>query len=131
AGVFFCDGNEEPRCYRTWLGFQERNGAVRPCDREACMMANFEVAMGLGRGSETANSKLQLLKYRIATRTAEVLSAIRFEPEATLRRIRREDVPNPAEILAMQAFVLLKKNPDDLARLCGWTDRSVESTFLH
>jgi hypothetical protein len=131
AGVFFCDGNEEPRCYRTWLGFQERNGAVRPCDREACMMANFEVAMGLGRGSETANSKLQLLKYRIATRTTEVLLAIRFEPEATLRRIRREDVPNPAEILAMQAFVLLKKNPDDLARLCGWTDRSVESTFLH
>jgi Double-GTPase 1 len=131
AGVYCCDGDEPPRCYRTWLQFEERNANGRPFDREAYLLSNFELAMGLGRGSKTANSKLQILKYRIARRTAELLLAVGFQPEATVRHIRQEDVPNTAEILAMHAFVLLKKNPNDLARVCAWSDRSTEDTFLH
>jgi DNA polymerase III delta prime subunit len=130
AGLHCCDENEEPRCYRTWHRFQKRNTAGSPCDREACLMANFEVAVGLGRGSQASNQKLQLLKHQIATRTAELLLAAGFRPETTLRQIRQDEVPKPAEILAMQVFVLLKKSPEDLARVCAWADGSYEATFL-
>ena len=130
AGLHCCDGNEEPRCYRTWLRFHKRNTADSPCDREACLMANFEVAVGLGRGSEASNHKLQLLKHRVARRTAELLLAAGFRPETTLRNIRQDEVPKPADILAMQVFVLLKKSPEDLARVCAWAEGSFEATFL-
>jgi hypothetical protein len=130
AVLFCCDGEEEPRCYRTWLRFQKQNAAGSPCDRQACLTANFEAAMSLGQGSETSNPKLQLLKYRVATRTAELLLAAGFQPETTLRQIRKDDVPTPAEILAMQVFVLLKKSPDDLARVCAWAGRTCEATLL-
>ena len=128
--LYCCDRNEEPRCYRTWLRFQERNTPGSPRDRQACLMANFEVAVGLGRDSQVSSQKLQLLKHQIATRTAELLLAAGFRPEATLRHIRQDEVPNPAEILAMQVFVLLKNSPEDLARVCGWADGSFEATFL-
>jgi GTPase SAR1 family protein len=130
AGLYCCDRNEEPRCFRTWLRFQERNTPGSACDRQACLMANFEVAVGLGRGSQASGQKLQLLKHQIATRTAELLLAAGFRPEATLRHIRQDEVPKPAEILAMQVFVLLKKSPEDLARVCAWADGSFEPTFL-
>ena len=93
-------------------------------------MANFEVAVGLGRDSQVSNQKLQFLKHQIATRTAELLLAAGFQPEATLRHIRQGEVPNPTEILAMQVFVLLKNSPEDLARVCGWADGTLEATFL-
>jgi hypothetical protein len=128
AALFCCDGEEQPKCYRTWLRF--RNAVGLPSDRQECLIANFEVAMRVGQGSETSNPKLQLLKYRIAARTAELLLAAGFQPERTLRQIRKDDVPTPAEILAMQVFVFLKKTPDDLAHLCAWTDRCCEATFL-
>jgi hypothetical protein len=131
AGIFCRDGDEEPKCCRTWRRFQQRNAVLYPRDRAKSLMANFEVAMGLGRDGQTMNPKVQLLKYRIAARTAEALLAIGFDPEETLRQIRRDDIPSPAEILAMQVFVLLKKSSDDLARACNWTDAHSEATFLH
>jgi GTPase SAR1 family protein len=130
VGLYCCDRSEEPRCYRTWLRFQERNTAGSPSDRQACLISNFELAMGLGRGSQASNRRLQLLKQQIATRTAELLLAAGFRPETTLRHIRQDEMPKPAEILAMQVFVLLKKSPEDLARACGWADGSFETTFL-
>ena len=130
VGLYCCDRDEEPRCFRTWLRFQERNTPGSACDRQACLMANFEVAVGLGRGSQASNQKLQLLKHRIATRTAELLLVAGFRPDTTLRHIRQDEVPKPAEILAMQVFVLLKKSPEDLARVCAWADGSFEATFL-
>jgi len=131
AALFCCDGDEPPGCYRKWLRFRGRSASDPPCDREACLMANFEAAMGLDRVSQAADSKLQLLKLRIAKRTAELLLVTGFQPEAMLRHMRQQDVPNPAEILAMHAFVLLKKNPRDLARVCAWSDESTEAMFLH
>jgi len=128
--LYCCDRNEEPRCYRTWLRFQERNVPGSAPDRQACLMANFEVAVGLGRDCQVSNQKLQLLKHQIATRTAELLLAAGFQPEATLRHIRQGEVPNPTEILAMQVFVLLKNSPEDLARVCSWADDTLEATFL-
>ena len=110
--------------------FKKETRRALPCDRQACLMANFEVAVGLGRGSQVSNPKLQLLKHQIATRTAELLLAAGFQPEATLRHIRQDEVPNPTEILAMQVFVLLKNSPEDLARVCGWADGTLEATFL-
>jgi len=130
VGLYCCDRNEEPKCYRTWLRFQEQKTRGSSCDRQACLMANFEVAMGLGRGSQASNHKLQLLKHQIGARTAEMLLAAGFRPETTLHHIRQDEVPKPAEILAMQAFVLLKKSPEDLARVCAWADGSFEATFL-
>jgi hypothetical protein len=114
AGLYCCDRNVEPGCYRTWLLFRERKEAGSPCDRQACLIANFEVAVGLGRGSQASNRKLKLLKHQIGTRTAEMLLAADFRPETTLRQIRRDEVPKPAEILAMQVFVLL------IERLLRW-----------
>jgi len=131
AGLFCCAGEEPPGCYRRWLRFHGRSAPDPPCDRQACLMANFEAAMSLDRDSLATDSKLQLLKYRIAKRTAELLLATGFQPETVLRHMRQEDVPNSAEILAMHAFVLLKKNPRDLARLCAWSDESTETMFLH
>jgi len=128
--LYCCDRNEEPRCYGTWLRFQERNAPGPARDRQACLMANFEVAVGLGRDSQVSSQKLQLLKHQIATRTAELLLAAGFRPETTLRQIRQGEVPNPAEILAMQVFVLLKNSPEDLARVCAWAEGSLEATFL-
>ena len=87
-------------------------------------MANFEVAVGLGRRFPSSKPKLQFLKHQIATRTAELLLAAGFQPEITLRQMRQDEVPNPTEILAMQVFVLLKKSPEDLARVCGWAEGS-------
>ena len=131
AGLFCCDGEEPPGCYRRWLRLHGRSASDPPFDRQACLMANFESAIGLDRGSKAADSKLQLLKYRIAKRTAELLLATGFQPETILRHMRQEDVPNPAEILAMHAFVLLKKNPRDLAQVCAWSSESTEAMFLH
>jgi energy-coupling factor transporter ATP-binding protein EcfA2 len=130
VGLYCCDQNEEPKCHRAWLRFQERTNPGSPSDRQASLMANFEVAMGLGRGSQASKRKLQLLKHQVATRTAELLLAAGFRPEATLSQIRPDEVPKPAEILAMQAFVLLKKSPEDLARVCAWGDGSFEAAFL-
>jgi len=130
AGLYCSDRNAEPGCYRTWLRFRESNEAGSPGDREACLIENFEVAVGLGRGSQASNRKLQLLKHQIGTRTAEMLLTAGFRPETTLRHIRRDEVPKPAEILAMQVFVLLKKGPEDLAQVCDWADGSFEATFL-
>ena len=131
AGIFCCDGDEEPKCCRTWLRFQERNPALYPREREKSLAANFEIAMGLDPNAQAINSKVQLLKYRIAARTAEALLAIGFDPEMTLRHIRQEHIPSPTEILAMQVFVLLKKSSEDLARVCNWTNADSETTFLH
>ncbi len=131
AGLFCCDGEEPPGCYRRWLRLHGQSASNPPCDRQACLMANFEAAMSLDRGSKAADSKLQLLKYRIAKRTAELLLATGFQPETILQHMREEDVPNSAEILAMHAFVLLKKNPRDLAQVCAWSDESTEAMFLH
>ena len=124
------DGKEKPRCYRRWLRLQKEQNAASSTDRPACLIANFEVALRWGRSSAASHPKLELLKYRIATRTAELLLAAGFKPETTLRRIRKDDVPKPAEFLAMQAFVLLKKGPDDLARVCAWADQAGEAAFL-
>ena len=131
VALYCSDRNEEARCFRTWLRFQERNRPGSPCDRHASLLANFELAVGLGRGSQASSQKLQLLKHQIATRTAELLLVAGFRPDATLRQIRQDEVPNPAEILAMQVFVLLKKSPEDLARVCAWADGSFEATFLY
>ena len=131
AGIFCCDGDEEPKCCRTWLRFQERKTELYPRERAKSLMANFQVAMGLGRGGQTINPKVQLLKYRIAARTAEALLATRFDPEMTLRHLRQDGIPSPTEILAMQVFVLLKKSSEDLARACNWTNANSEATFLH
>jgi hypothetical protein len=130
AALFCCDG-EEPRCYRTWLQDQKKHGGGSSCDRQACLLANFDVAIGLSHCSNGSNPKLRLLKYRIAARTAELLIASGFRPDATLGEIQKDEVPTSAQILAMQVFVLLKKNPEDLARVCGWSESSCEATFLH
>ena len=134
ASVFaalFCSDGDEPRCYRAWLQSQKRSGGGSSLDRQTCLMDNFHLAVGLGQRSDGSNPKLRLLKNRIATRTAELLLAAGFQPEATLREIQKDEVPTSAQILAMQVFVLLKKNPEDLARVCGWPESSCEDTFLH
>jgi len=130
VGLYCRDGSEEPRCYRTWLRFQEQNTAGSAHDRRACLMTNFEVALGLGRGSPSPNPKLLSLKHQITSRTAELLLDTGFRPETTLQHIRQDEVPKPAEILAMQAFVLLKKSPEDLARVCAWPEGTSEAAFL-
>jgi hypothetical protein len=130
VGLHCRDGSEEPRCYRAWLRFQEQNAAGSPCDVHACLMANFEVALALGHGSPTPTSKLFSLKHQIAARTAELLLDAGFHPETTLQHLRQDEVPKPAEILAMQVFVLLKKSPTDLARVCAWAEESSEAAFL-
>jgi hypothetical protein len=130
AALFCSDGEEEPRCYRTWLQIQKRNAGNSPCDPQTFLITHFAVAIGLSQGLKNSNPKLQLLKYRIATRTAELLLAAHFRPEAILQQMEKDDVPTPAQILAMQVFVLLKKNPNDLARVCAWGNGSCEATFL-
>jgi GTPase SAR1 family protein len=130
VGLYCRDGSEEPRCYRIWLRFQEQSTAGSTCDVHACLMANFEVAVGLGCGSPVPNPKLLWLKHQMAARTAELLLEAGFRPETTLQHIRQDEVPKPAEILAMQALVQLKKSPDDLARLCAWAEGSAEAAFL-
>lgn len=131
AGFFCSEGGEEPKCYRTWLQTQKGTEGAGPFNREERLIENFENAMSKGRFSQPANPKLQLLKYRIARRTAEVLLGASFDPEAALRNIRRDAVPSLRELLAMQGFALQKKNADDMARVCGWAHGSSEATFLH
>jgi len=128
AGLYCRDGSEEQRCYRTEL--REQNTAGSSYDRHACLMANFEVVLSLGLGSPSANPKLISLKHQIASRTAELLLDAGFHPEAILQHMREDEVPKPAEILALQAFVLLKKSPEDLARVCAWREGASEGTFL-
>jgi GTPase SAR1 family protein len=130
VGLYCREGSEEPRCYRTWLTFQEQTTSDSSCDRRACLMSNFEVALALGRSSPTPNPKLVSLKHLIAVRTAALLLDAGFHPETTLQHLRQDEVPKPTEILALQAFVLLKKSPEDLARVCAWLQGSAETAFL-
>ena len=130
VGLQCRDGSEEPRCYRHWIRFQEQGTEGSSCDVHRCLMANGEVALGLGNGSPVLNPKLLSLKHQIAARTAELLLDAGFRPEATLQQVRQDEVPKPAEFLAMQVFVLLKKSPEDLARVCSWAEGSSEAAFL-
>src|SRR5262249_39582378 len=87
-------------------------------------------AMTLGQTPGISTAKIQLLKQCILKRTAEVILAFGYEPEEQLRQIRPERGPDAAQLLAMEALVLSKGGPEDIARLSGKITSSLEATFL-
>jgi len=130
AGAFCRDGEEDPRCYREWKRVRRENLPHGNFSGHACLAASVTVAMTL-RAPLCGDSKVQLLKYSILRRTAEVLLATGYQPEEELRQIRPQDGPDSGQLLAMQMFVSSKGRPSDLAKLCGEINGSSEATFFY
>ena len=130
AAAFCRHSEEEPHCYREWKRFRKENSQGEEPDAFACLSANFAHAMTLGQSPSITRSKIHLLKHCILRRTAEVLRELGYHPEDHLREIRPEQGPSPAQLLALQVFVLSKGGPDDAIRHAGKITTSEEATFL-
>jgi len=87
--------------------------------------------MTLGQSPPFTDSKVQLLKHRILRRTAEILLATGYESEEHLRQILPAQGPDSGQLLAMQVFVLSRRGPDDLMKLCGKINGSSEATLVY
>jgi hypothetical protein len=131
AGAFCRDGEEDPRCYREWKRIRQENFPHGNFSGHACLAGSITVAMTLGGSPLCVDSKVQLLKYSVLKRAAEVLLATGYRPEEQLRQIHPEEGPDFAQLLAMQMFVLSKGRPSELAKLCGQINGSSEATFFY
>ena len=130
AGVFLHDGEDDPRCYREWKRVRQESLPSGQFSGYSCLVSNITMAMTLGQSPTFADSKVQLLKHRILKRTAEILLATGYESEQHLRQILPAQGPDPAQLLAIQVFVLSRRGPDDLMRLCGKINESSEATLV-
>jgi hypothetical protein len=131
AGAFLHDGEDDPRCYREWKRVHQEGLPSGQFSGYGCLVSNIAMAMTLGQSPTFADSKVQLLKHRILRRTAEILLATGYEPEQHLRQILPAQGPDSAQLLAIQVFVLSKRGPDDLMRLCGKINESSEATLVY
>jgi hypothetical protein len=131
AGAFCRDGEDDPRCYREWKRVRQESLPSGRFNGYACLASNITMAMTLGQSPPFADSKVQLLKHRILRRTAEILLASGYESEEHLRQILPAQGPDSAQLLAMQVFVLSRRGPDDLLKLCGKINGSSEATLVY
>jgi hypothetical protein len=131
AGAFCRDGEEQPRCYRSWLRVRQEGFPNVHFSGYDCLVANIAMAVTLGGSPPLADSKVQFLKYRILKRTAEVLLAVGYNADEHLRQICPEQGLDPTQLLALQAFVLSNGIPDDLPQVCSKISGSLQATFLY
>ena len=131
AGAFLHDGEDDPRCYREWKRVRQESLPSGQFSGYSCLVSNVTMAMTLGQSPTFADSKVQLLKHRILRRTAEILLATGYESEEHLRQILPAQGLDSAQLLAIQVFVLSRRGPDDLMRLCGKINESSEATLVY
>jgi hypothetical protein len=131
AGSFLHYSEDDPRCYREWKRVRQESLPFGRFSGYACLASNITMAMTLGQSPTFTDSKLQLLKHRILRRTAEILLATGYESEEHLRQIRPAQGPDSTQLLAIQVFVLSRRGPDDLMRLCGQINGSSEATLVY
>ena len=131
ASAFLHDGEDDPRCYREWKRVRQESSASGPFNGYACLASNITMAMTLGQSPPFPDSIVQLLKHRILRRTAEILLATGYKSEEHLRQIVPAQGPDSPQLLAMQAFVLSRRGPEDLMKLCGKINGSVEATLVY
>jgi hypothetical protein len=131
ASAFLHDGEDDPRCYREWKRLRQGSLPSGPFNAHDCLASNITMAMTLGQSPPFPDSIVQLLKHRILRRTAEILLATGYKSEEHLRKIVPAQGPDPAQLLAMQAFVLSRRGPEDLMKLCGKINGSSEATLVY
>jgi hypothetical protein len=131
ASAFCRDGEDDPRCYREWKRVRQESLPSGQFNGYACLVSNIMMAMTLGQSPPFADSKVPLLKHRILRRTAEILLATGYESEEHLRQILPVQGPDSGQLLAMQAFVLSRRGPEDLMKLCGKINGSSEATLVY
>ena len=131
AGAFLHDGEDDPRCYREWKRMRQEGLPSGRFSSYDCLASNITMAMTLGQSPTFTDSKVQLLKHRILRRTAEILLAGGYKSEEHLRQILPAQGPDSAQLLAIQVFVLSRRGPDDLMRLCGKINGSSEATLVY
>ena len=131
AGAFLHDGEDDPRCYREWKRVRQEGLPSGRLSSYDCSASNITMAMTLGQSPTFADSKVQLLKHRILRRTAEILLAAGYKSDEHLRQILPAQGPDSAQLLAIQVFVLSRRGPDDLMRLCGKINESSEATLVY
>jgi hypothetical protein len=131
AGAFCRDGEDDPRCYREWKRVRQESFPSGWFNGYACLASNVTMAMTLGQSAPFADSTVQLLKYRILKRTAEILLATGYQPDEHLRQILPAQRPDSAQLLAMQVFVLSRRGPGDLMKLCGKINESSDGTLVY
>jgi len=131
AGAFCRDGEDDPRCYREWRRVRQESLPSGQFNGYACLASNITISMTIGQSPPFADSKVQLLKHRILRRSAEILVATGYESEEHLRQILPAQGPDSEQLLAMQVFVLSRRGPDDLMKLCGKINGSSQATLVY